>query len=190
MLISAARRAFELTRTALVLVLVFVLVAALNGALSVALRGAGLGVGPALLISGAVVFAAVVGGWAGYRTARASESLRDMRNRERLGLPSGPYCLAWREHERDPDWRALQPVRVRYPRLARRYGLEGLAIVAFEIGEDGRVGSIRTIECWPAPMFRDAVVAALKQARFAPGKRSYQMPFVFRLRGGERVGGV
>lgn len=188
MLISAARRAFDLTRTALVLGLVFVLVAALNGALSVALRSAGLGVGPALLISGALVFAAVVGGWAGYRTARAGERLRDMRNRERHGLPPGPFCLVWRGEEGEPDWRARKPVRVRYPSVARRYGVEGLAIVEFEVGDDGRVGNIRTVECWPAPMFRDAVISALKQAEFAPGRQSYRMPFIFRLRGGARIG--
>jgi len=159
------------------------------------LRNAGMEGGPALLISGAATFGAVVGGFWLFRLWQAFDYRRADAERERLGLPVGPCCIIWRGEEgAEMPWSLDHPVRAHFPKIARRFGIEGVAVVEFDIAPEGQVKNIHCIDAWPADIFYDAAKAALKDARFVvrPGERprfgpSYRMPFVFRIQGAARV---
>jgi TonB family protein len=195
MRVSATRRATDLAGGLLFLAVVFVGVIVLQGAVNGALRNAGVAGGLALLLSGAAAFGAVVGGFGFYRFWGAMTARRADAERERLGLPDGPTCIVWRGEEgAEMPWALTQPIRVHFPKIARRFGIEGVAVVEFDIAPEGQVKNIHCIDAWPADIFYDAAHAALKDARFVvrDGERprfgpSYRMPFVFRIQGAARV---
>jgi TonB family protein len=117
----------------------------------------------------------------------------------RQGLPGGPCCVVWRAAEgghRDDamPWRLAAPLRARYPRLARRLGVEGVAVAEFEVGSDGRAKNLHCVYAWPSDVFYEAAQEALAHARFEPKPdlrvrygASYRMPFVFRIAGAARL---
>ncbi|KAF0178090.1 MAG: hypothetical protein FD124_2533 [Alphaproteobacteria bacterium] len=195
MRISATQRVTHYLGAAVFLFVVFVGVIVLQGAVHGALRNAGVPGGLSLLISGAAVFGGVVGGFGLFRAWLAFDTRRAEDERDRLGLPVGPCCIVWRgEDGAEMPWSLAQPIRVHFPKIARRFGVEGVAVVEFDIAPEGQVKNIHCIDVWPAPIFYDAARAALKDARFVvrPGERprfgpSYRMPFVFRIQGAARV---
>lgn len=195
MRVSATRRAADFAGGLFFLALVFIGVILIQGGVHGALRNAGVGGGTALLISGAATFGTVVGGFALFRLWTAFDLKRAENERDRLGLPSGPTCIVWQGEEgAQMPWSLDHPVRVHFPKIARRFGIEGVAVVEFDIAPEGQVKNIHCIDAWPADIFYDAAHAALKDARFVvrPGEvprfgPSYRMPFVFRIQGAARV---
>jgi TonB family protein len=91
-------------------------------------------------------------------------------------------------------WQLAGPLRARYPKLARRLGVEGVAVVEFEVGAGGVVKNAHCIYAWPSDVFFEAAREALLRARFEPKPdvhvrfgASYRMPFVFRISGASRL---
>jgi len=196
MFIWATRTASVLTARALFYIGLFLFVVVLQVAITSGLRSAGWSPALSLLVSGAVVLGVVLG--ANY----AAEELRGRRAAARealarvLNLPEGPCCVVWKsgEGESAMPWALTAPLRVPYPALAKRTGVEGVAVVDFEIGADGVPKHIACVDAWPADIFYQAAATALRQARFEmkPGATarfgaSFQMPFVFRIAGAAKL---
>jgi TonB family protein len=104
--------------------------------------------------------------------------------------------VVWRavEGEADMPWRVVGEMHAPYPSLARRLGVEGFALIDFEIGADGAAKNVHCVEAWPGEMFFDASVRALREARFEPKPgvpprfgATYRMPFVFRINGASKI---
>jgi TonB family protein len=203
MLVRATRTLSALTARALFYGGLFVVVVLLHLALTGALRSQGWSPSLSLLGSGAVVLALVlvlvnVADWLRERRAARLEVLR-----MKQGLPGGPCCVVWRRPEpetaldEDDDampWQIAGPLRARYPKLARRLGVEGLAIVEFEVSAQGAAKNINCVDAWPSDVFYEAAREALVLARFEPKPdvhprfgASYKMPFVFRIAGAARL---
>ncbi|MGE3867312.1 MAG: TonB family protein, partial [Hyphomonadaceae bacterium] len=116
--------------------------------------------------------------------------------RAAMGLPDGACCFVWRRHAAEAEfpWELEGDVRAAYPPLARKLGVEGYALIDFEVGADGAAKNLHCIDVWPAQAFYAAAAEALTAARFRlrPGAGvrfgpSYRIPFVFRIRGAARV---
>ncbi len=196
MQVSATKAVSAFTARALFFAGLFLFVIVMQTAVMSALRGLGVGGGLALLISGVVILATVFGA-----TNLARARARTIRNRiedqrRDLGLPHGACCLMWKQANEQADfpWELESQIHAHYPRLARRLGVEGFALVDFEIGSDGLAKNLHCLDVWPAPIFYDAAAAALSDARFRlrPGAAarfgpSYRIPFVFRIRGAAKV---
>ncbi len=71
---------------------------------------------------------------------------------------------------------ALSKVKPKYPSRARRRGIEGEVVVAFQVQANGRVkrNSIRVVSAKPKKIFNKAVVSAVLRWRFAPNAGGYQ----------------
>lgn len=86
--------------------------------------------------------------------------------------------------EREPVARLARgsALRVEYPEMARRAGVEGQQIVQFRIDPSGApVGAVCTRST--NDMLCDAALAAVRRARFIPGaQRATTLPIDFRLR--------
>lgn len=170
--------------------------------LTAALRAEGWPSGMSLFASGAGVLLLVV------VLVNSADWLRQQRvewrerKRVKQGLPEGPCCVVWRtgvSAEADEDegampWEVIGPLRARYPRLARRLGVEGVAVVDFEVAAGGRVKNVHCVYAWPSDVFYEAAREAMLRVRFEPkGDRhvrfgaSYKMPFVFRISGAAKV---
>lgn len=200
MLISATRTVSALTMRALFYGGLFVVVVILHLSLTNALRAQGWDASASLLTSGAAVLGLVlvlvnVAEWARERLAAYREI-----QRVKQRLPSGPCCVIWKnvepaqESEDSMPWEVIGPLRARYPKLARRLGIEGVAVAEFEIGAGGVVKNVHCIHAWPSDVFFDAAREALLIARFQPrGDQhvrfgaSYRMPFVFRIAGASKL---
>jgi len=201
MLVQATRTVSTWTARALFYVGLFIVVVVTHLALTGALRAQGWSGGASLFASGAGVLALVIvlvnlADW--LRQKRA-----DWRERARVkqGLPDGPCCVVWRpgvnatdEDETAMPWEVAGPLRARYPRLARRLGVEGVAVVDFEVGAGGRVKNVHCVYAWPSDVFYDAAREAMLRTKFEPrGDRhvrfgaSYKMPFLFRISGASKV---
>jgi TonB family protein len=138
-----------------------------------------------------------ISGWVGEKLA-AWREVRRMRQR----LPSGPCCVVWRqtdsagpgEEDDSMPWDVIGPLRARYPRLARRLGIEGVAIAEFEVNAEGKAKNINCVDAWPSDVFYEAAREALTHVRFEPKPdvhprfgQSFRMPFVFRINGAARL---
>jgi TonB family protein len=168
----------------------------------------GWGSGVAMLIAGAVVLVLVIAVFSASEWLR--DRLRERREMQRVQqrLPSGPCCVIWRAPEEksvrqlldeeegdhsDMPWDIVGPLRARYPKLARRLGVEGVAIAEFEVGADGRAKNINCVDAWPSDVFYLAAREALLHAKFQPKDvhvrygASYKMPFVFRISGASKA---
>lgn len=195
MFVWATRTASAFALRALFYVGLFLFVVALHVGVTTSLRAFGWNGGASLFVSGVIVLVVVLGanfiaGRLHARRAAAHEA-----ERARLGLPDGPCCVVWRaaapgQEAAAMPWDLTAPLRAAYPPLAKRFGIEGVAIVDFEIGADGAPRHIACIDAWPSDIFYDAAAAALRQAHFVvrPGETarfgaSYRMPFVFRIAG-------
>lgn len=200
MLVSATRTVSTFTLRALFYAALFIFVVVSHLALTGALRAQGWDAGPSMFASGGAVLALVLlfmhgGDWV--REKRASH--REMQ-RLRQRLPSGPCCVVWKnvepaqESEDSMPWRPAGPLRARYPKLARRLGVEGVAVAEFEIGAGGIVKNVHCAYAWPSDVFFDAAREALLRVKFEPKPdvhvrfgASYRMPFVFRIAGASRL---
>mgnify|MGYP001559245600 CR=1 FL=1 len=163
--------------------------------------------GFALLIAGAVVLVFVILVFGFSEWVREQMRARLEMHRVTQRLPIGPCCVIWRAPEEkslkqlideeeghsDMPWDVVGPLRARYPRLARRLGIEGIAIAEFEVGADGRAKNINCVDAWPSDVFYDAAREALQHAKFQPKDvhvsfgASYKMPFVFRITGASKA---
>lgn len=201
MLIQTTRTVSKLTLRALFYLALFAVVVLAHLALTGALRAQGVGGGLSLFISGACVLGIVLLSLA--VADRASAVLAAWRERRRVaqGLPDGACCVVWNQPEPGIEddaampWRLAGPLRARYPALARRLGVEGVAIAEFEVGSNGRAKNVHIVSAWPSEVFFVAAREALLRARFTLKDVhprfgvSYKMPFVFRIAGASKRGG-
>lgn len=193
MLVQATRAVSNWGLRAAFYVSLFTFVVVAHIACTTALRTLGAGAGLALLISGAAVLAVVLGANGAVALFRKLRAQRNEREAAAVGLPDGPFCLAWAPDpawETPMPWRLAKPIRVPYPRLARRMGAEGIAVIAFEIGSDGRARHLHCVDAWPHDAFYDAAATALRDAHFIPKRgvrprmgEPYRLPFLFRIAG-------
>ena len=194
MLVRTTRTVSALTLRALFYAGLFVVVALVHVAITTALRSAGWAGGAALLASGAVVLGVVL------VLVNAADFLAERRaaarelERVRQGLPSGPCCVIWSsaagEAEEAMPWRPVGALRARYPETARRLGVEGVALLEFEINAQGKAKGIHCRDVWPSDVFYHAAREALERAQFEPKGdvhvrfgASFRTPFVFRIAG-------
>jgi TonB family protein len=195
--VSATKAISNFTAQALFLGGLFVFVIVAQGAVVSSLRGLGIQGGLALLISGAVILPAVLIA-AALARARARAVANKLAARARAAnLPEGACCVVWRPDAGEAaefPWELQGDVRAAYPKLARRLGVEGYAVVDFEVGADGAAKNLHCIEVWPSAMFYDSAAEALRAARFALRSGaaakfgpSYRIPFVFRISGAAKV---
>jgi TonB family protein len=195
--VSATRAISNFTGRVLFLGGLFLFVIMAQGAIVSSLRGLNIAGGPALLISGAIILPAVLIAAAIARANGRAAACKLDAQREAAQLPEGACCVVLRPQQASQaefPWELQGDVRAAYPKLARRLGIEGYALVDFEIGADGAAKNLHCIEVWPAPMFYEAAREALTAARFGlrPGAAakfgpSYRIPFVFRIQGAAKV---
>ena len=196
MLVQTTRTLSTLALRASFYAALFAVVVLVHLSITGALRAQGWRPGLALFASGATVLAVVLTATQGPDWIRARRARQRERQRVRLRLPSGPCCVVWRnteqaqESEEAMPWEIVGPLRARYPKLARRLGVEGVAVAEFEVNANGSAKNINCVYAWPSDVFYEAAREALKHARFRPrGDRhmrfgaSYRMPFVFRIAG-------
>jgi TonB family protein len=198
MLVSATRTLSALATRAIFYAGLFVIVAIVHVAITTALRTSGWNGGAALLVSGGAVLAVVLvlvnlADFIGERRAAAREL-----QRVKQSLPSGPCCVVWRGNasaeEAEMAWKPASPMRARYPKLARRLGVEGVALVEFEISAQGRAKGIACLDAWPSDVFFASAREALEHTQFELSGdvhprfgESFRMPFVFRIDGAARL---
>lgn len=208
MLIRTTRTLSTWAMRALFYAVLFAVVVLSHLAITTLLLAQGWGGGVAMLIAGAVVLAMVIVVFSAGEWVR--DRLRERREMQRVNqrLPSGPCCVVWRAPEEksvrqllyeeendhsDMPWDVVGPLRARYPKLARRLGIEGIAIAEFEVGADGRAKNINCVDAWPSDVFYVAAKEALLHAKFQPKDVhvrfgvSYKMPFVFRISGASKT---
>lgn len=201
MLVWAQRTVSVLTTRALVYGGLFVGVVMLHLGLSAALREHGWNSGLALTASGGAVLGLVLVLFNVLERVREWRAGRREMQRVRQRLPGGPMCVVWRAPEKTVDedddampWQVIGPLRARYPKLARRLGVEGVAIAEFEISTEGKAKNIHCVDAWPSDVFYEAAREALEHVRFEPKHdvhvrfgASYRIPFVFRISGAAKV---
>jgi TonB family protein len=206
MLVRTTRTLSAWMMRALFYAALFVIVVVAHLAISAALRAEGWNNSLALLVAGLVVLVFVI--LASNLAEWARMRLHEQREMQRLKqrLPSGPCCVIWRAPQAKPrdvldedadgsmPWEPVSALRARYPRLARRLGVEGIAIAEFEVGADGRAKNINCVDVWPSDVFYQAAHEALLHARFQPRGdihvrfgASFRMPFVFRIAGASKI---
>jgi len=200
MLVSATRTVSALTLRAIFYTALFIIVVIAHLSMTGFLRAQGWNGGVSLFASGAVVLGFVLllvnlAEWVREKRAARLEILR-----MRQGLPGGPCCVVWKtgdaaeQPEDAMPWQLASPLRARYPKLARRLGVEGVTVVEFEIGAGGVVKNAHCVYAWPSDVFFEAAREALLRARFEPKPdmhvrfgASYRMPFVFRIAGASKL---
>jgi len=195
MRVSATRTISTYAVGGVFLALLFVVVVAAQFVVVAGLRGMGVGGGVALAVSGALILGAVFALRAAARIMRARALDSREAARTAHALPDGPCCVVWRAGSvADFPFELEGEVSVIYPKAARRLGIEGFAIVDFEVAANGAAKNLHVVDFWPSRLFYDAAVEALQRARFSPRDPSkawrgpsYRMPFVFRIRGAARV---
>lgn len=195
MRVSASRSISNLALGAAFLVGLFLAVIVAQIAVISALRGLNIGGGAALAISGVIILGSVFAlRWA-YQEMQARAVVSREATRAAFALPDGPCSVIWRAGGvRDFPFELEGEVSVVYPRPARRLGIEGYAVIDFEVGANGAAKNLHLVDVWPSRLFYEAAAEALTRARFRPRDPSkawrgpsYRMPFVFRIRGGSRV---
>ncbi len=190
----AAQKLWPLILRTTFFILLFIGVVVLQGAVVTGLRAAGWSPGAALSLSGVVVLAMVLAVHFAVRFLRQREEKRLDQQRQALGLPHGPCCVVWTPGPQEQiPWDVDGQFQLNYPPAAQQLKVEGVAVVEFQVGPDGLAKNIHCVDVWPAPVFYDAAVTAIRAARFKPaterGPRfgpSYRVPFVFRIRGASR----
>jgi TonB family protein len=196
MLVQTTRTLSTLALRAMFYAALFAVVVLVHLSITGALRAQGWTPGLALFVSGAAVLAVVLVAVQGLDWIRARRAEHRELQRVRQRLPGGPCCVVWasteaaQESEATMPWEVVGPLRARYPKLARRLGVEGVAVAEFEVGANGSAKNINCVYAWPSDVFYEAALEALKHARFQPrGDQhmrfgaSYRMPFVFRIAG-------
>lgn len=196
MLVRATRAASIMTLRALFYVVLFVVVVTLHLGLTTALSAVGLAHGVAMLVSGAAILGLVL--FLLNMSGRFAEWIESHRELQRLRqrLPAGPCCVIWRADdpiargEEAMPWQFAVPPPTRYPEFARKLGIEGLAVLEFEVNAEGKAKNIGCVDVWPSSVFYDAARDALAEATFKPKHdehmrfgATYRLPFVFRIEG-------
>lgn len=71
-----------------------------------------------------------------------------------------------------------------YPARARREGQEGVVLVRFTVGENGRVLSAEAFKASPWPLLNESAIRAVRERwRFAPGEaRLYEVAIRFQMK--------
>jgi hypothetical protein len=159
------------------------------------LRQQGMGPSLSLAAAGGAVLAIVILALLSYNALANWYWRRRDAQRAALGLPDGPVCAIWKwRPPTELPWVSLKPFHARFPPIAKSFGIEGFAIIEFEIGSDGKAKNLNAVEFWPARIFHDAAAEALTEAEFRPRQgmtprfgESYQLGFVFRILGAARV---
>jgi TonB family protein len=195
MRVSATHLVTRTLTTGVFFISLFLSVVIAQGAVTAALRSAGLGGREALLISGGLIFAGVMGVTALFNAVVNAYRARLQRQACAMGLPEYPTCVVWRGgDEAEMPWVLVAPIEVQFPKVAQRLGVEGVAVVDFEISANGKAKNLHCVDAWPAPIFYEAAAAALRATEFAVRGEvrprfgvSYRMPFVFRIAGQARV---
>lgn len=75
-----------------------------------------------------------------------------------------------------------------WPREARRYEVDGITIVHFQIGADGSVGEAKVVKSSSWQLLDDAALRSLEQCKFKPSlaeaeRNTYPIQFVWTLSG-------
>lgn len=105
------------------------------------------------------------------------------------GLGSGGSGHAYSENQVDRAVEVTRSAAPRYPDALKSVGVEGVVVVRFIVGADGRVepGSIETVSS-PHKLFTDAVRTALLNTRYRPAeagghavRQLAEQAFTFRL---------
>jgi len=85
--------------------------------------------------------------------------------------------------------RGSYQIKPRYPESARRQGIEGTALLRFQVLTDGRVGEVMVERSAGHPDLDLAAVEAIKRWRFEPARRDHRavaawavLPVEFRLK--------
>ena len=202
MLVQATRTLSTLTLRGLFYAGLFTVVVVVHLALTSALRAQGWGGSASLLASGAVVLGLVLGLMSFAEWVREKRAADREIQRMKQRLPAGPCCVVWKsaepvqseEDEGAMPWEIAGPLRARYPKLARRLGVEGVAVAEFEVSAGGVAKNIHCVYAWPSDVFYEAAREALTVAKFKPKPdthvrfgSSYRIPFVFRISGAAKV---
>lgn len=193
--VVAPRALSDFAVSTLFLATLFVVVLFLHFSINAMLRNAGLAPGLSVTLAGALAFIGVLSVWIIGQDSQARRRRQVEAERAALALPEGPCCVVFRGGEgAEMPWAMTTTVEVAFPRIARRLGIEGVALVEFEIGADGRAKNLHCADVWPHRLFYDAAADALLRARFTARDGAeprfgptYRMPFVFRIRGGAAV---
>ncbi|MBY0563923.1 MAG: energy transducer TonB [Hyphomonadaceae bacterium] len=199
MLVRATRAASLMTLRALFYLALFVVVVTLHLGLTTALSAIGLASGIAMFVSGSAILGLVL--FLLNMSGRFSEWIESHRELQRLRqrLPSGSCCVIWRaddplaRSEETMPWEFAVPPPTRYPEFARKLGIEGVAVLEFEVNAEGKAKNIGCVDVWPSNVFYEAARDALAQATFTPRRdehmrfgATYRVPFVFRIEGAAR----
>lgn len=198
MLVTATRTLWALTLRALFYCVLFLLVVVVHFAITSALREQGLGGAFALTVSGAIVLGIVLLALAMSDLLKEREAAAWEAARVRQGLPEGPCCVLgdWTDDEEAMQWAPVAPLTPRFPRLAQHFGIEGVAVIDFEVNAQGRAKALQRVDSWPTEAFFKAARRALREARFQPKPdvharygEVFRMSFVFRLHAREAASG-
>lgn len=89
------------------------------------------------------------------------------------------------------DW--ARPPVLNFPEPFRRRGIEGWAVVAYDVAPWGEIGNVKLLEAQPASAFGDAGMRVIRSAAKVSGKTGYigcvdRVRFVMGARGSDRVG--
>lgn len=190
MLVTATRTLWALTLRAVFYGLLFLVVVVVHLAITGALRQQGLGGAFALTVSGAVVLGVVLLSLAAAELLKEREAAAWEAARAKQGLPEGPCCVLgeWSDDEEAMQWAPVAPLTPTYPKVAQRFGIEGVAVLDFEVSAEGRAKAIQRVDSWPTEGFFKAARRALREAQFEPKPdiharygEVFRMSFVFRL---------
>lgn len=190
MLVTATRTIWALTRRVLSLSVLFLVVVFVHLAITGALRQQGLGGAFALTVSGAVVLGVVLLSIAAAELLKEREAAAWEAARAKQGLPEGACCVLgeWIDDEEAMQWAPVAPLAPTYPRVAQRFGIEGVAVVDFEVNAEGRAKAIQCVDAWPTEAFFKAARRTLRETQFEPKPDIharygdvFRMSFVFRL---------
>jgi protein TonB len=103
------------------------------------------------------------------------------------GLNSGSAGKAYDENQVDRAVEITRKVDPRYPDALRSVNVEGVVVMRFIVGTDGRVESIQVVSS-PNKLFSDAVRNALMSTRYRPAeaggdkvRQLVEQQFAFRL---------
>jgi|CXWL01.1.fsa_nt_gi TonB family protein len=190
MLVTATRTLWALALRALFYGVLFLVVVFVHLAITGALRQQGLGGAFALTVSGAFVLGVVLLSLAAAEMLKEREAAAWEAARAKQGLPEGACCVVgeWSDDEEAMQWAPVAPLAPTYPKVAQRFGIEGVAVVDFEVSAEGRAKAIQSVDAWPTEAFFKAARRALREAQFEPKPdvharygEVFRMSFVFRL---------
>ena len=194
MIIRATRNFSQATFRVAFYIGLFVLVVVAQVGVSSGLRVIGWSPGMALVVSGAVVLASVLLAMHAYEVAMRRRALALERDRIKYNYPEGGCCVLWSNDlvgsgpRLEEFWTPEKKLAAPFPKSAWTLGVEGYAILEFEMSAEGRAKNIHCVDAWPSEAFYEAARRAITETQFRiqDGAQvrfgvSYKMPFVFRI---------